>query len=272
MNKLSLNDAWNDTAAFVKREWRLLVPIALLLNALPMAFAMAMMPKFTPQTGIEPGLWLVAIPIAAFIGIIGNIAICWLAMSSGRSVGEGLKRGISRFLPLFALYLLVGLAVGLLFVIVAVIAGLLFSGLDTQSPSPGALAGLGLILFLLMVPVLVVISVRLMMAAPVAAAEEGGPTTILKRSLALTGPVFWPLLGFLILTSILSVVIQMVASAIAGIPILVLAGRPEESGLSQALFLLVGAAVSTLVTVYVTTMVARIYLRLAGKPNADVFA
>ena len=272
MAKLSLNDAWNDTAAFVKREWRLLVPIALLLNALPMAFATAIMPSFTPQTGIEPGLWLLAIPIAAFIGIVGNIAICWLAMSAGRSVGEGLRRGVARFLPLFALYLLVGLGIGFLLLIVAVVAGLLFAGLDPQSPSPGALAGLGLLLLVVMVPALLVLSVRLMMAAPVAAAEEGGPITILKRSLALTKPVFWPLLGFLILSSILSLVIQMVGSAIVGIPILLLAGPPQEGGVSQVLLLLVGAAISTLVTVYVTTMVARIYLRLAGRPDADIFA
>jgi hypothetical protein len=267
-----LNDAWNDTAAFVRREWRLLVPIALLLNALPMAFATAIMPSFTPQSGFEPGPWILAIPIAAFIGIVGNVAICWLAMSSGRSVGEGLKRGVSRFLPLFGLYLLVGFAIAFLFLIVAVVAGLLFSGLDLKSPSPGALAGLGLLLLLVMVPILLFVSVRLMMAAPVAAAEEGGPITILKRSLALTKPVFWTLLGFLILTTILSLVVQTVAGAIVGIPILLLAGPPQEGGISQVLLLLVGAVTSTVVTVYVTTMVARIYLRLAGRPDADVFA
>ncbi|HZF96197.1 MAG TPA: hypothetical protein VEZ20_15145 [Allosphingosinicella sp.] len=272
MAKLSLNDAWNDTAAFVKREWRLLVPIALLLNALPMAFATALMPSISPQSPFQPGLWLLAIPVAAFIGIVGNVAICWLAMSSGRSVGEGLKRGVARFLPLFALYLLVGLATGLLFLIVAAIAGLLFSGLDPQSPSPGALAGLGLLLLLVMVPALLVLSVRLMMAAPVAAAEEGGPIAILKRSLALTRPVFWPLLGFLILTTVLSLVVQRVGTAIVGIPILLVAGPPREGGISQVLLLLVGAAIATVVTVYLTTMVARIYLRLAGRPNADVFA
>ena len=271
MTKLSLNDAWNDTAAFVKREWRLLAPIALLLNALPMAFATAIMPEITPQRGVEPGLWLVAIPIAAFIGIIGNVAICWLAMSAGRSVGEGLKRGIVRFLPLFALYLLAGLAIGFVILIVAVVAGLLFTGLDTQSPSPGALAGIGLLFALVMVPILLVLSVRLMMAAPVAAAEEGGPITILKRSLALTKPVFWPLLGFLILSSVLSLVIQTVAGYVVGIPVLLLAGPPEESGISKVVLLLVAAAISTVVTVYLTTMVARIYLRLTGQPNAHVF-
>ena len=272
MTKLSLNDAWNETAAFVKREWRLLAPIALLLNALPMAFASAMMPTFTPQRGLEPGLWLLALPIAAFVGIIGNVAICWLAMSSGRSVGEGLKRGAARFLPLFALYLLVGLGVGFLFIIVAILAGLMFPGFDPQAPNPGALVGVGLLLVLIMVPILLYISVRLMMAAPVAAAEEGGPIAIAKRSLALTKPVFWPLLGFLVLTSILSVVIQTVVTTIAGIPVLLVAGPPTQGGISQVLLLLVGAAITTVVTVYLTTMVARIYLHLSGRTNADVFA
>jgi len=153
-----------------------------------------------------------------------------------------------------------------------VIGGLLFAGLDPRSPSPGALAGFGLLLALVMVPLLLFISVRLMMAPPVAAAEEGGPIAIAKRSLALTKPVFWPLLGFLILTGILSFVIQTAAIAIVGIPILLIEGSPAQGGIGQVLLLLVGAAISTLVTVYVTTMIARIYLRLAGRPNPDVFA
>ncbi|HEX8191324.1 MAG TPA: hypothetical protein VF552_00345 [Allosphingosinicella sp.] len=272
MTKLSLNDAWNDTAAFVKREWRLLVPIALLLNALPMAFAMAMMPQFTPERVPEPGLWLFAIPVAAFIGIIGNVAISWLAMSPGRSVGDALRRAFSRFLPLLGLYFMVGFAIVLLFLVVATIAALLVPGLDLQAPSPGAVVGFALLLLVVMVPILLFISVRLMLAAPIAAAEEGGPIAIAKRSAALTKPVFWTLLGFLILSSLLAGIIQAVANAIVGIPILIVAGPPEPGGISNLLILLVGALVSTVVTVYLATMVARIYLRLTGHGEADVFA
>jgi hypothetical protein len=272
MSKLNLSEAWNDTAAFVKREWRLLFPIALLVNALPMAFASALMPQFTPERMPEPGLWLLAIPAATFIGIIGNVAISYLAMAPGRSVGEGLKRGLARFLPLFALYLLVGLLLILLFLLVAGIAAVLVPGLDPQSPTPAAAAGFLLILLAVMLPVLLYVSTRLILAAPVAAAEEGGPAAILKRSLALTKAHFWPLLGFLVLSSLLAGIIQMVVSAVVGIPVLLLLGPPQENGLSEVLLLLVGALVSMVVTVYVTTMVARIYLRIAGPAEADVFS
>ncbi|HEY0014237.1 MAG TPA: hypothetical protein VGB79_15445 [Allosphingosinicella sp.] len=266
-----MNDAWNDTAAFVKREWRLLLPIALLLNALPMAFAMAVLPQWSPERMPEPGLWLLAVPLAALVGIVGNVAISWLAMSPGRTVGEGLRRAFSRFLPLFAVYLIVGAGIFILFVIVAVVAALSIPGLVPQAPNTRALGGFAAILLVVMVPVLLYVSVRLMLAAPVAAAEEGGPIAIMKRSFALTRPVFWTLLGFLILITVLAWVIQTVAAMIIGIPILLLAGRPEESGISEVLILLIGSAVSSVLTVYITTMVARIYLRLSGRPNADVF-
>ena len=272
MTTLSLNEAWNDTAAFVKREWRLLVPIALLLNALPMAFAGAMLPQLGQGRTPEPGPWLFAIPAAAFIGIIGSVALSYLALAPGRSVGEGLKRGLGRFLPLLGLYLLFGLAIGLLFGVVAAIAMLLVPGLDPTAPSQGALAGFGLILLVVMVPVLLFVSTRLLLVAPVAAAEEGGPLAIARRSFALTKPHFWPLLGFIILAGILSNVIQFVAQAVVGIPFLLLAGPPERGGLSGVAILLVTAIVSTVVTVYLTTMVARIYLRLARGPDSDVFA
>lgn len=272
MTTLSLNDVWNDTAAFVKREWRLLFPIALLLNALPMAFASAMLPRFEPGRTPALRLSLLAIPVAAIIGFSGPLALIYLALAPGRSVGEGLRRALSRFLPLFALYLLVGLAVGLLFTLVAVIGVLLVPGLDPKAPSPGALAGFALILIMIMLPILLFVSTRLLLVAPVAAAEEGGPLAIARRSFALTRPFFWPLLGFLVLSSILSAIINMVANAVVGIPILLVAGPPEPGELSAVLLLLVSALVSTVVSVYLVTMVARIYLRLARGPDTEVFA
>jgi hypothetical protein len=271
--KLSLSDAWNDTAAFVKREWRLLFPVALLLNALPMAFATALLPDFAAEQAAgrtpEVGLWLLAIPVAAFVGIVGNVAICYLAISAGRSVGEGLRRGVSRFLPLFALYILVGIAMAILVLLVAVVASLLVPGFDPESPTPASLAGFVLLLVVVLLPVFLFVSTRLALAAPVAAAEEGGPMAILKRSLALTKPVFWTLLGFLILSSLLAGIVQMVATAVVGIPVLLIAGQGD---VSQVILLIVGALVSAVVTLFVTTMVARIYVRLAGAPQADVFA
>jgi hypothetical protein len=56
MTRLKLNEIWNDSAAFVKREGRLLFPIALMLNALPMAFAAAMIPQVRPGTLPPPAV------------------------------------------------------------------------------------------------------------------------------------------------------------------------------------------------------------------------
>jgi hypothetical protein len=271
MTRLKLNEIWNDTAAFVKREGRLLFPIALMLNALPMAFAAAMIPEIRPGTLPPPGLWTVLIPVAGFIGLIGSVAIAFLALRPGRTVGEALRRGLSRFLPLLGAYLLVGLALGLVLIVVALVMALLVPGMAGGQPSPGAAAVAVLLLVLLLLPLMLFVATRLLLTTPIAAVEEGGPVAILRRSWELTAPVFWQLLGFLVLTSILAAVINYVAQAIVGIPIILLSGQPRPGSMSAVVLLLVGALVSTVITVYLTTMVAKIHAALSPEGKARVF-
>lgn len=271
MSKLALNEIWNETAAFVKREGRLLFPIAFMLNALPMAFAAAAIPDFSQGRQFEPGWWMLLVPLAALVGLIGTVAISWLALRPGRTVGEAIGRGVARFLPLLALYLALSLALALIMVVLATIAVLLVPGLRSGGPSPGAAAVLVLVLVAVFVPAMLFIATRLMLAAPVAAAEEGGPLHIFRRTWELTRPVFWPLLGFLILSSLLAGVINWVAQAIVGIPIILVSGPPRPGSLSAVVLLLVTALVSTVVSVYITTMVARIYAALSPDAKARVF-
>jgi len=270
MTKLSLTTAWNETVAFVKREARLLLPIALLLNALPMAVATASVPELRQGGTAQGGLWLLLVPLAAFVGTIGHVAISYLALRPGRTVGEALARGLKRFLPILGLYLLVGLALGIAMTLILVLVTLLF-GVDTSAPRPEQLAGVAVLGIALVLPLMLFAATRLMFVTTVAAVEEGGPIAILRRTWALTGPVFWTLLGFLILSGILALVINIVAQTILGIPILIVSGPPRPGSLSGVVVLLLGALVSTVVTVFLTTMTARIYAQLAPREASGVF-
>lgn len=268
MKRLSLTEAWNEASAFVRREGRLLYPIALLLNALPMAIAAAAIPEIREGQMPEPGLWLLLIPLAGLVGIVGSLAITFLALRPGRSVGEALKRGAGRFPAVFVVYLLIGLAFVAALILVSILAALLVPGLSAGAPpSPAAAGGLVLIMALVMVPLLLFVGTRLMLVIPVAAAEEGGPIVILKRAWALSGPVFWTLLAFLLLSSLLAAVINQVAQWVVSLPILLLAGPPRPGSISQFVLLLVTAAVGAAVTMFLTTMVARIYAQLAGEAS-----
>lgn len=273
MAALNLTAAWNETAIFVKREARLIFPIALLLNALPIAFATAMAPR--PASGAlmpEAGAWMLLIPVAAAIGLVGRIAISTLALRPGRSVGEALRRGAARFLPLAAVYLLAGLAIALALLFVAMILGLLVPGAASGAPSAQAARSFALLLALVMVPLLLFAFTRILLAAPIAAAEECGPVDLAKRSWRLSGPVFWPLVGFIVLSSVLSLVISFVGVRIVGLPILLVAGPPQPGSISAVLLLVVAAFVDMVVQACLITMTARLYAQLAPPDRAAVFS
>lgn len=267
MAGLSLNFAWNETAVFVKREAGLLFPVAFLLVALPIAAAMALIPEARPGRMPEGGAWTVLVPLAAFVGMIGNLAISYLALRTGTSVGEALSRGARRFLPLLGATLMVAVALTAVAFLVAMIAAMVIPGLRSTPPTREAAGLFILILCVVLVPIFLYVGARLLPSAPVAAAEQGGPVAILKRSWRLTRPVVWTLLGFLLLSLILAVVIGLAAEAVIGIPIVALVGAPRDLNLSAVLMIVVSAAINTLVTVYLTTMIARIYAQLAGEAS-----
>lgn len=267
MANLSISTAWNETAGFVKREGRLLFPLAFVLIALPSALFQAAAPA---QEGADPNLWLMLIllPVMLVGSIVGNIAIAFLALRPGASVGDAIGRGLRRFLAAFGALLLLVLGV-----VVAAIPVFLIVGIEAMAaggePELGPLA---ILLLLLWVLILIFISVRLMLMTPVAAAEEAGPIGILKRSWALTAGHFWKLLGFVLLIAIVAAVLVLAVSAVLGIVIVLAAGQPEPGSASNFLVLLLMAVLNAILAAFFTTLVARIYAQLSGGGGAAAAA
>jgi hypothetical protein len=273
MTALSLGNAWNEATAFVKREGRLLFPIAFLLIALPVAAVAAMTPQPGPGIGSRAALWLLLLLLAVLVGMIGQVAVALLALRPGTSVGEALARGVRRCLPLLAAYLLVSVACAAVIVLFALVASLAVPGaMAGGSPDPQMGVVFFLLLLVVMVPLFAFLWTRTMLANAIAAVENGGPIAILQRSWRLTGPWFWPLLGFVVLSFVLATVVSFAAQAVFGIPIFALAGPPRPGSLSSVLILLISAAINTVVTVFLTTMIAKIYAQLVPDAKADVFA
>ncbi|HEX8645182.1 MAG TPA: hypothetical protein VF702_14830 [Allosphingosinicella sp.] len=257
MKSLSLMQAWNEAAAFVRREARLIFPIALLLNALPMAFAAALMPEFAEGRMPQAGLWMGLIPAAAAIGILGHVAISHLILFPGRTVREALACALRRFPALLGLYLLVLLGLGLALLLLSLAAALFGRG---GAPGAGAAAS---ILFLPLVVLLLFVGTRLLLTSPIAAAEPGGPLAVGRRSWRLTQPWFWPLLCFLVLTNVAASALSFVLRSAVQVPIELVSGPPGPGSAGAILLLLVGALVGATVTAYVTAAIARIYACLA---------
>ncbi len=276
MAKLSITTAWNETAEFVRREAGLLFPISFMLLALPNALMELLMPA-PPMPGQAPeaGLWLLLLPLLVVAAIIGNIAISYLAIRPGSSVGEALRRGAARMPVLLAAAILIGIVFVILFFIVALVVAMLVPGAVTAAqsgaPTPAMMRAL-LIVMLVIVPVGIYFGARLMMMTPAAAAEAGGPFDLMARSWSLTAGHVWKLVGFLLLVAILVGVLTAAIEAVAGILFTLAAGPVAPGSTSTLLVVIVMALVNMVVAAYLTSFVARIYAQLSGAATPEVFA
>lgn len=263
MAGLSITAAWNETAAFMGREGRLVLPVGFMLIALPGAIVQAATPTPQPNQLPEPGLWLALVPFALVATLIGNLAISVLALRPGISVGEALQRGAARFLPVLGAALLVGL-------------GSMLAMLPVVLLAAGAAVALGIpalaaIPALLILPLLIFAWTRLLLANPVGAVEAGGPIAILKRSWALTAGHFWQLLGFLILLLIAAMVASGAIAAVGGTLIALAFGPPRPDSLSFYLVLILSTLVQAVLASVFGVMVARLYAQLAPPDRSPVF-
>lgn len=269
MANLSITKAWNETAGFVAREGRLLFPIAFLFVALPGAILQLVMPTAVPGQPVEGGLWLIMLPVAVAVSIVGTLAIIHLALRPGASVGEGIQVGARRFLPMLGAVILVGIGALILAIPVAAIAG------PTLVAGAGAGAGaIVALLVLLLIAVYIFFWVRLFPMSAVAVGEAVGPIAIIKRSWNLTRGHFWKLLGFLLLVVVAAMVVMFAISVVIGILLfLVTGGPPGPDSAAFYVMLVISALVQAVISAIFATLTARIYVQLAGDSTTpEVFA
>jgi hypothetical protein len=271
MANLSVSKAWSETTAFMTRESGLVLPIAFLLIALPgVALQLAMPTAADPASPPEAGLWLLLLPIVVIASIVGSIAITHLALRPGSSVAESLQVGLRRFLPLFVASLLIGLVAGLVFVVLAML--LVGGSLAEAEANPVAVMGPLLLVFALVFVLSMAIWIRLMLMTPIATAEALGPIGIIRRSWALTAGHFWKLLGLMILLIVVALVVMIAISAVFGIFVFLVAGAPEPGSVSQIVMAIVTALLQGVLSAVLVTLIARIYVQLAGTVSPEVFA
>jgi hypothetical protein len=266
MARLSINQAWNETAEFVKRDFGPLFAIALALIALP-NFALQALAPVDPGAadGAGMGLWLLLLVVALLSSLVGTLAITTLALGRENVVGSAIGHSFRRLPPVLAAVLLVGVAAIAAIVILSLLLHITPEAL--AAPNRETLGRVTLLLLLVTI-VMLPFWVKLMLMTPVASAEPAGALAIIKRSWVLTRGHFWKLLGFTLLLVLVLLVVLVVVGALAGILLTLLLGPPEAGNLSELLLLLVRGAINAAFSVVFTTMVARVYAQLAGPAPA----
>ena len=267
MAGLSVTTAWNETVAFVKAEAWLLVPLAFMAIALPAAVLRAIVPHAPPGELPPAGLWVAWAFVAMILALIGNLAISYLAIRAGASVREALTQAARRAPILLGAALLVGCAAVAFIILITIVLGIVFAGAAMSSggtPTPEQMKSLSLALVLVVLPVAIFFGARLAMMTPAAAAERGGPFSLISRSWALTRGHALKLVALIVILAGVSFVLQIAVESVFGIAFRVTAGPAEPGSVGAIATLLALAALNTVIAVYAGSLIARVYAQLSS--------
>jgi hypothetical protein len=263
MAGLSMNEAWNEAAGFAQRNFGALFTVAAALIVLPSVVAQALAPApGEGGAGVVPALLSL---VALLFNLVGSLAISGLAIGRENVVGAGMRRAVRR-LPVMAVIAVLAI-IGAVLILVPIVAasGLRPEQLLEPTPSPQTQRIMGLVtgvFALIALP----IAARLLVITPVVAAEDLGPLRSIGRSWRLTAGHFWKALGFALLMGLLAVIVMLTARSVFGLAIAFLAGPIEPRSLAAVVHLLLTSLATAAIGVFVTCLVARIYVRLAGAP------
>ena len=184
MKRLSLSRAWEESRGIFARDGGLITAVALALLVLPDIVAGLASPPLADTTSV---VGRVVGMVAAFVGLIGQLAIVRLALGPSTSVRNAIGHGARRFPATLGAILVVLLIIAL--VLIPLVAALTLTGIVEvpvagQPPS----ASFSTLAMLIALGALL-LAAKLIMIVPVASAEKIGPIKVLKRSWRLTtGP------------------------------------------------------------------------------------
>lgn len=262
MSRVSLTEVWDQTRSFIAKELSLLAPVALCCFAVPLLVLSLVMPDPpAPGTPPPPGPWLFW-PLPLFIiEIFGWLTLVSLALVPAISVGEAMRRGLTRLPIALGVLAVLFVAAFIAITTVAIVATLVAS-----LGGSGKNAAMSLTVVLMLATLLIAMT-RLSVLWPAVVDGHEGPINTLRRALLLTGGEFWHLLGLLVLAGAVSALLSLTAQLAGGSLMLLLGRMVHSEALGRSLALALNAIVVGLwqmVTVVYVAFLYRAFVR-SGK-------
>ena len=265
MGRLSISTAWDESKAILAHDGRLFVTVALALVALPSAINGLLNPS--GMNASNTPLWLDAVGlVVSLIALAGQLSLIRLALGPSITVGGAIAHGFRRLPYYFLAVLMLVVAMFLLAIPLAIALTAMGVRLDTK---PLVVTTPLLIGSLLYFGVLVFVAVRLLMSSAVASAEEAGPFALLKRSWQMTAGYWWPLFGFLLIFVLAALIGVLAIGSAAGVVVGLTVGEVQPMSASALIVSLVQALVSAAISTVFAVMIARMYLQLTGRTEAQ---
>ena len=261
MPKLSVSQAWDETVAFVTRETRLLVPLALALLFLPSVITSLAAPGGRADMNDSPlnlGLFFLEL----VVGLVGQIAIARLALGHreplGTIIGHAARRTPALLGAAFVVMFPLAMAFG------ATIGGA--GSITRQGSSANPVAAMLLLLAItLLLVALVIVLARFLLTTAAAAVEPGGPLRLLRRAFELTRGHALRLLGTALLFLIGGGVAVVAVTSVVGLGATLVLGKPEAWSVAALVIAVTAAGAQAVLGTLFTVCFARLYAqRIAG--------
>lgn len=265
------NRAWQEATAAVRASRSLIMPVAGVFFLIPSVATSFFLGDVQTEIlsnlqkrdvldailAAEGGKILAITLVSLIAGLLGYLATIVLLTDHARpTVGEAIVRA-ARLLPTVIGATIAGyLVMFLLAAVISLVGGLLGLVLGTAG---------ALLIFIALIVGLGALGARLSLTLPVVVVENvTNPVAALKRSWDLTRGNTWRLFGFYALLFIAYVVVAMIVMLVVGVFAGLLAGSGPKSDAVLIVVALVGGALSTVVAVLVSGVLAAIHRQLAG--------
>jgi hypothetical protein len=263
MTAFSLGTVWEETIAFLRRENGLLIPVGLAIFGpmqILLGFAIASAPamRSTAGTGAASPQMLLVLP-ALVLAVYGYLTVSLIVLVPRISVGEALLGALKRA----PAALLAGLVVMSIWIVIAIgvvtvgTLGAISFGSNPASPAISTLFSL-----LIIIPMLVIM-VRMLVAAPVLAMEELGTAQALRRIWALGRENVLRFAGFWVLFIFLQIIVALVDQLVIGSLVQLLKLAVSDGELLVLGRALISAGLQAMLSLVMAVYIALIYRRIA---------
>ena len=260
MSGLSISAAWDESKVILARDGGLMGAVALALIVLPQVILAVVGSPVGPEaTAITRMVYFAVL----CLGVAAQIALNRLAIGPSTTVKDAIGQGFIRVLPVFLVMFVVLLAVAIVTTLLSVLLGAAGIPIVTKASAPSPT------LLLVLVILMALSFAILQLVFPVAAVETGNPLKLASRSWQLSRGNYWRLLAFVCIIFVGLGVVVVATQLAVGSVVALLLGPPNPGSMSSLIIGLVAGVIQAAFTVVTATMLARMYLQLAGHGEAQ---
>ena len=257
---ISMSAIWDESAALIRRESHLLVPVALATVGIGSMISGLTQPE-TPAAGLG-ATGVLGFLVGNILVMLGTLALSALALMPGMSVGESIRLALARLPKMLGIAAMFVIALIVMMIPVAIILAMSGAAISPNMTAED-LPGVAILCALVIVAALIYVSARLITMS--AAIVDRNPPIIeaIRSSFASTSGIVAKIVGVLLLFFIVTLVASGAVASISGILFGMLGKAVGAPLLGTGLTVLVTGMVSALLSIVSSVFAAMLYRKLS---------